>query len=601
MDSPQSTTPAEHYQRLLGEREQQAAHLNWQESWFSRARGLVFLIGLCMLAMATADLGVSAYWLILPLCVFLVLVVFHNKICNQLNRTRRAVTHYSDAINRLHHQWHGCGADGERYRDAKHMYSGDLDLFGHGSLFQLINCARTRLGEDTLANWLQFPAAPEIILKRQSAVQSLTKCVQLREACALQDAENELELDQNHLLNWARETPQPVPLGIRILGLIFATAALVAVGGWLLNYHGYLPLLVVLLFEIPFLFCFRNQIKRVAQTMDQASSGLGILSQMLTLIENQQFEDSYLQAIRSQLDVDEHCPSLCIRELQKLVQSLNNSLQNQFFVPIALLLCLPIQLVHRIELWRQRVGSHIPQWLSTVGQFEALIALSGYAFERPEDVFPEIVNEGLCLEAINIGHPLIPVDDCIRNDVQLNADQQLILISGSNMSGKSTLLRTTGCNVLLALAGAPVRAERLRVSPMQIATVMRISDSLQDGQSLFYAVISRLKSVVDLTSTSELPLLFLLDEILQGTNSHDRRVGTEGIIQKLLSHGAIGLITTHDLALTEIVDGLQPRAINQHFADDLSEGRMTFDYRIHPGVVQKSNALALMRMMGLEV
>jgi len=601
MNSPQSTTPAEHYQRLLGEREQQAAHLNWQESWFSRARGLVFLIGLCMLAMATADLGLSAYWLILPLCVFLVLVVFHNKICNQLNRTRRAVTHYSDAINRLHHQWHGCGADGERYRDAKHMYSGDLDLFGHGSLFQLINCARTRLGEDTLANWLQFPAAPEIILKRQSAVQSLTKCVQLREACALQDAENELELDQNHLLNWARETPQPVPLGIRILGLIFATAALVAVGGWLLNYHGYLPLLVVLLFEIPFLFCFRNQIKRVAQTMDQASSGLGILSQMLTLIENQQFEDSYLQAIRSQLDVDEHCPSLCIRELQKLVQSLNNSLQNQFFVPIALLLCLPIQLVHRIELWRQRVGSHIPQWLSTVGQFEALIALSGYAFERPEDVFPEIVNEGLCLEAINIGHPLIPVDDCIRNDVELNADQQLILISGSNMSGKSTLLRTTGCNVLLALAGAPVRAERLRVSPMQIATVMRISDSLQDGQSLFYAVISRLKSVVDLTSTSELPLLFLLDEILQGTNSHDRRVGTEGIIQKLLSHGAIGLITTHDLALTEIVDGLQPRAINQHFADDLSEGRMTFDYRIHPGVVQKSNALALMRMMGLEV
>jgi DNA mismatch repair ATPase MutS len=169
------------------------------------------------------------------------------------------------------------------------------------------------------------------------------------------------------------------------------------------------------------------------------------------------------------------------------------------------------------------------------------------------------------------------------------------------MSGKSTLLRTTGCNVLLALAGAPVCAERLRLSSMQIATVMRISDSLQDGKSLFYAVISRLKSVVDLTSNSEWPLLFLLDEILQGTNSHDRRVGTQGIIQKLLSHGAIGLITTHDLALTEIIDDLQPRAINQHFADDLSEGQMTFDYCIHPGVVQKSNALALMRMMGLEV
>jgi len=601
MDSPRSKTPAEQYRILLGAREQQAEQLDRQDHWLSRARGVVFLSGLCVLAATTTELQISPYWLLPPTGVFLLLIVIHTRILTRLNRTRRAVQYYRDASDRLDHRWQGCGADGGRYLQTDHMYSDDLDMFGHGSLFQLINCARTRLGEDTLAAWLQAPANPTQIRMRQTAVECLRHRGDLREKCAMLDAKVHQGLDQNHLIAWAQESPHPVSLKIRLTAIAFALAASATLGGWLLTDLGYLPLLVVLLFQIPFLFVFRNQIKRVAQTMDQASSGLAILSQMLTLIEDEQFAEGYLRTIRTRLDVDDHCPSRSIRQLENLVQSLNNSLQNQFFVPIALLLCLPIQLVHRIEIWRKHVGSHIPEWMATVGEFEALIAFSGYAFERPADVFPEITEDDLCLEATAVGHPLIPTEQCVRNDVRLDAQQQLILISGSNMSGKSTLLRTTGVNVILALAGAPVCAERLRVCPMQVATVMRISDSLQDGTSLFYAVISRLKSVVELTGASALPLLFLLDEILQGTNSHDRRVGTEGIIQKLLSHSAIGLITTHDLALTEIVNDLHPRAINQHFADDLSEGQMTFDYRIHPGVVQKSNALALMRLMGLEV
>jgi len=601
MDSPRSKTPAEHYQVLLAARQQQADQLDRQDQWLSRTRGLVFLCGLGVLAGTATEFQLSPYWLLPPTGTFLLLIVIHTGLHTRLKRTRRAVQYYRDADDRLAHRWQGHGADGTRYQRTDHIYSDDLDVFGHGSLFQLINSARTRLGEDTLAAWLQAPASPAQIRARQTAVESLRQRGDLREKCALLDAKAHQELDQNHLIAWAGESPHPVALKTRLTAMAFALAASTTLAGWLLTDVGYLPLLVVLLFEIPFLFVFRNQVKRVAQTMDQASSGLTILSQMLTLIEEEQFDDGYLQAIRTRLDVDDHCPSRRIHQLENLVQSLNNSLQNQFFVPIALLLCLPIQLVHRIEIWRERVGSHIPEWLATVGEFEALIAFSGYAFEHPADVFPEIAEDGLCLEATQVGHPLIPAEQCVRNDVRLDAQQQLILISGSNMSGKSTLLRTTGVNVVLALAGAPVCAERLRICPMQVATVMRISDSLQDGKSLFYAVISRLKSVVELTGSSALPLLFLLDEILQGTNSHDRRVGTEGIIQKLLSHGAIGLITTHDLALTEIVDALQPRAINQHFADDLSEGQMTFDYRIHPGVVQKSNALALMRLMGLEV
>ena len=188
----------------------------------------------------------------------------------------------------------------------------------------------------------------------------------------------------------------------------------------------------------------------------------------------------------------------------------------------------------------------------------------------------------------------------MRNDLALGGELRLVLVSGSNMSGKSTLLRTVGTNVVLALAGAPVRAKRLRVSRFQVGTAMRVNDSLQAGASLFYAVIRRLKSVVELAGRDP-TLLFLLDEILQGTNSHDRRVGAEGVIRKLVESGAIGLVTTHDLALTKIVESLGSRAVNIHFEDRLINGRMTFDYRIRPGVVERSNALELMRMMGLEV
>jgi DNA mismatch repair ATPase MutS len=204
------------------------------------------------------------------------------------------------------------------------------------------------------------------------------------------------------------------------------------------------------------------------------------------------------------------------------------------------------------------------------------------------------------LDGRQLGHPLLPNSACVRNDVRLGEDLRLILVSGSNMSGKSTLLRTIGTNVVLALSGAPVCAESLRLSPMQVGTAMRIQDSLQDGKSLFYSVVSRLKMVVDL-SHEDRPLLFLLDEILQGTNSHDRRVGAEGVIRKLVEVGTLGLVTTHDLALTEIVDSLNGQAKNCHFEDQLINGKMTFDYTIRPGVVQKSNALELMRLLGLDV
>ncbi|MEQ9069690.1 MAG: hypothetical protein RLO18_23350, partial [Gimesia chilikensis] len=245
---------------------------------------------------------------------------------------------------------------------------------------------------------------------------------------------------------------------------------------------------------------------------------------------------------------------------------------------------------------------HCPEWLAAVGEFEALCSLAGHAYEHPTDPFPEIVEPttGPCFEGTSLGHPLIPEHQVVRNDVTLNSQDRLLMISGSNMSGKSTLMRTVGTNFVLALAGAPVRAVSLRVSPMQAGTAMRVQDSLQQGASLFYQSVARLSAVVHLADAPE-PVLFLLDEILQGTNSHDRRIGAQSVIETLIERGGIGIVTTHDLALTEITDLFGDKARNVHFEDQLVDGKMTFDYRMRPGVVEHSNALELMKMMGIQL
>jgi DNA mismatch repair ATPase MutS len=257
-----------------------------------------------------------------------------------------------------------------------------------------------------------------------------------------------------------------------------------------------------------------------------------------------------------------------------------------------------------VERWRTRHGGAVRVWIEAVAQFEAFSSLSGYRYERHDDPFPELVSAGHAtrglFEGIQLGHPLLPRATMVRNDVRLTGDLELLVVSGSNMSGKSTLLRTVGINAVLALAGAPVRAASLRLSPLAIGGTLRIQDSLQEGRSRFYAEITRIRKLADIAA-GPVPLLFLLDELFHGTNSHDRLQGASGVLRSFLERGAIGLITTHDLALTSVADELSPRAANVHFEDWFEHGDMKFDYRMKPGPVTRSNALALMRAVGLDV
>jgi DNA mismatch repair ATPase MutS len=340
-------------------------------------------------------------------------------------------------------------------------------------------------------------------------------------------------------------------------------------------------------------------VHRVIASVNAPARHLRLLAEVLALIEAEPVASPHLHALHARLAATGDTASHRIRELTRLVDLLE-SRQNQIFAPVALLLLWGTQLAWAIEAWRRSSGPALGEWIAVAGEFEALSSLAGYAFEHPADPFPEIVAGGPLVDGVALAHPLLPASRVVSNDVTLDQATRVLVVSGSNMSGKSTLLRTVGVNVVLALAGAPVRAASLRVSPLALGATLRIQDSLQAGKSRFFAEITRLKQIVDLAA-GPIPVLFLLDELLAGTNSHDRRLGAAGIVSGLVARGAIGLVTTHDLALAEVVSDLGVHARNVHFSDTFEGGEMRFDYRMRDGVVRTSNALALMRSIGLEV
>jgi DNA mismatch repair ATPase MutS len=333
--------------------------------------------------------------------------------------------------------------------------------------------------------------------------------------------------------------------------------------------------------------------------IDEASHDLDILASVLKEIEGERFVSQRLAGLQEGLQSQGSTPSMAIRRLDKRVSWLDSH-EHWMVKVLDLFTFWTPQWVIAIETWRAHHGSAVRRWIEVTGEVEALAALGGYAYEHPDDVFPEFVQDGPLLHAEAMAHPLLPRSLAVPNDLRLDKNLQLIVVSGPNMAGKSTFIRCVGINVVLAQAGAPVCARRLKLSQLAVAASICVLDSLQGGLSRFYAEILRLKTI-DEMSKGDVPVLFLLDELFSGTNSHDRRVGTESFVRHLLARGAIGLITTHDLALAKIAEEMADRAANYHFSDQLEEGQLSFDYKLTPGTVQTTNALKLMRSIGLDV
>jgi DNA mismatch repair ATPase MutS len=338
---------------------------------------------------------------------------------------------------------------------------------------------------------------------------------------------------------------------------------------------------------------------RVLGGIGRPAQDLQTLSELFERLGRERFEAPRLAQLHARFSAGGQPAARPIARLRRWLE-IHESKRNVFFAPLAFYLLWDLQLAAAIEGWRRRFGAAIDAWLAGLGELEALVSLATYAFENPADAFPVLVDAGPLFEAQALGHPLIPESRSIRNDLRLDSERQMLVVTGSNMSGKSTLLRTVGINTVLALAGAPVRAASLRLSPLAVGASIRVLDSLQDGESRFYAEIKRIRQVMDL-ARGPMPVLFLMDEIFDGTNSAERRIGAEAVVRALLNFQAVGLVTSHDLALAEIAESLAPRAANVHFEDHLEGDRIAFDYRLKPGPVRKGNALGLMRAVGLEV
>ncbi len=571
------------------------------------ARFAAARLGLALVALV---LGVGAFgaarwtgwWLLLPATIFAATAVAHARLLERRAHLQRRLLHVERAIARLEDRWRGLGQTTTALQPDGHPYAEDLDLFGAGSLFDLLSTARTDAGERTLARWLLTPARPGEVHGRQDAVRELASRDALREDLAVFGPEVPRAASTTAVAAWAAARRPPPPLWAPLALVALSTATLAALALWIRT--GAPPdwLSGAAAAQAAVGWWLRPGVLAAIREVEARAHDLRVAAALIARVEQEAFTSPRLVAVQARLAASGAPASVEIRRLSRLVDLLA-SRQNQIFGPLSVLLFWATHLAWAIDRWRARAGQHVAGWFEALGDLEALAALSTFAAERPDAVYPTLEPGAPALQAAGVAHPLLPALTAVGNDVALGGQApHLVIISGSNMSGKSTYLRAVGLNVVLAQAGAPVCATSMRLTPLAPAGTLRVQDSLQSGHSRFFAEITKLRQIVDLAREGgDAGTLFLIDELLAGTNSHDRQEGAAGVLRGLVELGAIGLATTHDLALTAFAGTLGPRASNMHFVDHFEDGALRFDYQLREGVVGTSNALALMRSIGLDV
>jgi len=586
------------YERLR-QRQQQAA------SRLSNYRAGVFVIGL-----------LAAYWLYrgsglwpalamgaVTLSGFTYLALQHQTVRARLKSAETLAELNERGQKRLAGEWVSFSSTGQQFAEAEHAYASDLDLFGQASIFQWINSAETLEGQEMLAGWLQDPQLePTEIAERQLALTELAGQLAWRQR--LQAAgmlvAGKLE-SAAPLLQWVQqvdhELPRPVRLLVRLLPAItLITLALYSLGAAV-------PWSLPLLLGAVQLVMLRMDSKRRSQILalvESREAGLRTYAAMLALLEQLDAQTVWLRR-RQQSLRDSHGRSAGqqLRRLSVIAERIANR-RNPLFVIVNVLTLWDYQCLIALGQWKQESGRLLAAWLRALAEVEAAASLANIRFEHPDWTLPEVESQpdegGFC--AKSMGHPLLLQG--VVNDFALGMPAQIALITGSNMSGKSTFLRTVGCNLVLAYAGAPVCAAQFRCSLMTLWTCMRVSDNLEQSISSFYAEILRIKRIVQAASERQ-PICFLLDEIFKGTNSHDRHLGARALIGQLQRDGAYGLVSTHDLELGDLERSSQGALKNYHFREYYQDAEIHFDYRLRPGLSTTRNALHLIRMAGIEI
>ena len=535
--------------------------------------------------------------------ILLVLFGAQVKIFIKNNKTKLHIDSLIDIndkeINALNYDYKNF-AEGSEYIDTTHPYSFDLDIFGEGSLFQFLNRTSTQTGKDKLALWLSTPELnPENITSKQDSIRELSGMIDCRQdfnASGIQYDESDSDMQ---LINeWINE---PIyyknKTAFKILSLLFPLFTISALIAAIFSFT-FIDLFIILFLMQLFVTVLRLRYNnRIHSIIGKRLDMLRKYKQLFAYIDNEDFKSEILLKLQNKLKYNNNSANKIIGKLAGIVSAFDNRLNILVGVILNGLLLWDIQCIMRLEKWKLKYKNEIPGWFDVLGEFDALSSLATYYFNFPNQVFP-IPGEKTVLHAVNLGHPLINEKERVNNNIDIFNENEFIIITGANMAGKSTFLRTIGVNLILAMCGAPVCASKFEFKLVNLFTSMRTNDSLQKHESYFYAELKRLKELIEKLYNKE-KLFILLDEILKGTNSEDKQKGSKVVLEQIIRLKGTGIIATHDLELAKSEDKFPEKIKNKCFEIDIDGEEIFFDYKLVDGITKKMNATLLMKQMGI--
>lgn len=590
----------DNYQQRIHEIRQELSKLKRRKSYFAWARLLnISLIILTWYLWPVLNVYTVSITLLL-LIVFVRLIYADLANRSSIGHHERLLKINEDEIKALNGEYYQF-ANGAAYLPKEHPYAADMDILGHASLFQFMNRTVSEPGAGKLAGWLLNAADASTILKRQEAVKELKEKMSFRQNLQAFGKEYPItDISVQRLQAWLNEKPAfPENSHWKWLRFLLPAIAITICIGTIADWF---PMNVFYLALVVFGSIAFQLNKKIAPVHDQLSkmaAQLETLSISIRSIEEEKFQSPLLKSLQADFLAGDKKASASIRSLHKTLDRLDLRYNMVLSVPLELMLLWSLQQVLALEQWKKQESVRVASWLNSLAEMEALNSIATIHFNQTDWVFPQLKENYFSMEARSLGHPLITEKKRVNNDVSIQHKGELMLITGSNMAGKSTFLRSTGVNLVLAMAGAPVCATHFSFTPVQLISSMRIADNLEESTSTFYAELKKLKSIIDRVNAGE-KLFIVLDEILRGTNSHDRHTGSDALIRQLIRHQAAGMIATHDLALADIQQSFPQNILNHHFDVQVSGEELYFDYKLKPGVCQSMNASILMRKIGIE-
>lgn len=595
-------SPEKIYQENVTRLTDELQQWNRRKNWLAWARLLSFLSAFI------------AAWLLWPIGLALVIPVFIALIAvfvffitkdlsnnDAIRNTTQLIAINKQELQVLAHSFTHL-PDGIQLKPAEHPYANDLDIFGRASLYQYLNRTTSEQGQQVFANWLLRSAGTVSIQQRQEAAKELAQQTNWRQQLRVFGLEKQVtQKTATNIAGWLKEENRFINAAHwKVLRIVLPLISFTVLG---LHLGGIIPagpFYSLMLLFLAGSFAITKLIWPAYTRLNRITSELDVLSQSIRWIETATFKSPLLVELQKSYEGTPPPASQRIRQLKKILDRLDYRLNPLVFVPLSIFLYWDLQQIFSLEKWKANNQQAIGKWYAALAEIEALSTLGNLCFNHPDWVFPGLSSANGVLIGEEIGHPLIPADKRVNSSFSTQGSGQIALITGSNMAGKSTFLRSAGINIVLAMMGAPVCAKKFTVSSMQVMSSMRISDNLEESTSTFYAELKKLQEIIVAVNKKE-KVFLLLDEILRGTNSADRHTGSKALIRQLIHHDATGMIATHDLELAKLSNDFPGQIHNYHFDVQVANGELYFDYKLKVGVCQSMNASILMKKIGIEL